>query len=209
MKLKIYLDLDGVIYNWMESALEIFNINKNDTENKRILKTYHDGLEMIVPKQELFEKIESLGEKYWENLKLLPWANSLYEGLCEIGEVTILTSPGFWSKAGEGKLAALKRDFHINKFILAKDKHLCAAPNCILIDDKKKNVANFREFGGWAFLWPNQFCIEDNEPNKEIAIDQCLKYTKEVRRKILDRRVNQIMNELSHDNLKEEDLTER
>lgn len=209
MKLKIAVDLDGVLYNWMGSALKIFNVNPNNKENRKILKTYHDGLEMIKSKQEVFEIIEKHEAKFWENLELFPWANTLYEALTELGEVTILTSPGSWTWAGRGKLLALKRDFEIKNFILAKKKEICASPNMILIDDKKKNISRFREAGGWAYLWPNSFCIEDGEPSQTKAIIDCLDYVKKVREKIADRKIDQILDILCHDNDREEDLIEK
>ena len=209
MKLKIYLDLDGVLYDWMGSALQVFKVDAKSPENRRILKTYHDGLEMIKSKQEVFETIESLGAAYWENLKLFPWANALYEALTELGEVIILTSPGSWTYAGRGKLLALKRDFEIKNFILAKKKEICAAPDCILIDDKKKNVARFREAGGWSHLWPNSFCIEDGQPPAATAIADCLEYVRTVKHKVVDRRIPDIMDMLAYDNQREQDLTER
>ncbi|MGZ8887684.1 MAG: hypothetical protein ACXW1A_05410, partial [Nitrososphaeraceae archaeon] len=92
MKLKIFLDLDGVCYNWSKSANKVFNINPDDQENRKILKTYHDALEMLVNKHDVYNKIENLGFEFWENLELFPWANALYESLTEIGNVTILTS---------------------------------------------------------------------------------------------------------------------
>jgi len=209
MQLKILLDLDGVIYDWMGSALPIFNVDANNKENRKILKTYHDGLEMIRSKQEVFETIENKGSEFWAELKLFPWANELYNNLSEIGEVTILTSPGYWTLAGKGKLTALKRDFEIKNFILAKNKEVCAMPNAILIDDKKKNVANFRNAGGWSYLWPNSFCIQDKEPEQSQAISDCVKYVKLVKQKIEDRKTFQIMNILSHDNNRDEDLSEK
>jgi len=208
MKLKIYLDLDGVLYNWTDSAVKVFNIDPHDKHNRKILKTYHDGIEMIRSKQEVFEKIEELGAEYWEGLKLFPWANTLYEALTEIGDVTILTSPGSWTYAGRGKILALKRDFQIKNFILAKKKEVCAAPDCILIDDKKKNVLRFREAGGWGHLWPNSFNIEDGDPTRRSSDLDCLEYVKKVKNKVIDRQIPEIMNLLSHDNSRDDILEE-
>jgi 5'(3')-deoxyribonucleotidase len=148
------LDLDGVIYDWLGAAINVFDINPLDPHSRKILKSYHDSIEMLRNKQEVLETIEGLGAAYWENLKLLPWAIQLYDALIELGDVTILTSPGSWTYAGRGKILALKRDFDIKNFILAKKKEVCAAPNAILIDDKKKNIAKFRDAGGWAYRWP-------------------------------------------------------
>jgi len=160
-------------------------------------------------KQEVFETIEGLGAKYWENLELFPWATALYNGLSEIGDVTILTSPGSWTHAGRGKLLALKRDFEIKNFILAKKKEVCAAPNAILIDDKKKNISKFREEGGWGHVWPNSFCIDDKEPTAEQALADCFAYVKQVKAKVADRKVNQIIDLLSYDNDRDVDLSEK
>lgn len=209
MRLKIMLDLDGVIYDWLGAAINVFDINPLDPHSRKILKSYHDSIEMLRNKQEVLETIEGLGAAYWENLKLLPWAIQLYDALIELGDVTILTSPGSWTYAGRGKILALKRDFDIKNFILAKKKEVCAAPNAILIDDKKKNIAKFRDAGGWAYRWPNSFCIYDNEPPVEEALANCLDYVKAVRTKVADRKTNQIMDLLCHDNNRDEDMIER
>lgn len=203
------LDLDGVIYNWLKSGLKLFNIDPEIEKNRVLLKTYHDSLEMIRNKHEVFDAVESAGSDFWSNLELLPWGLELYDSLTKLGNVTILTSPGLWTYAGQGKQIALKRDFGIKSFILAKEKHICARPNAILIDDKKKNVTNFRKAGGWSYLWPNQFCIQDEQPNINTAMHYCLEYVKHVRSTIANRKVNEIINVLSSDNLREEELIEQ
>jgi len=208
MKIKIALDLDGVLYDWMGSALRHFQLNPSDPLIRNVVSRYHDGLEMIKPKKEVFEAVESLGAEYWESLQLLPWAQELYRCLSEIGDVTVLTSPGAWTHAGRGKLLALRRDFQIKTFILAKKKEICAAPNAILIDDKKKNIEKFRQAGGWGYVWPNSFCIEDGKPNASQAIADCISYVKQVKTKIADRKINEIMDALVHDNGRNEDLSE-
>lgn len=196
------------MYDWTGAAVKVFDIDPHDRHNRKILKTYHDSIEMLRSKKEVFDKIEELGFEYWQNLELFPWANTLYEALTEIGDVTILTSPGSWTYAGRGKLLALKRDFEIKNFILAKKKEVCAAPDCILIDDKKKNILRFREEGGWGYLWPNAFCIEDGHPTQQNAIHDCLEYVKLVKSKVVDRQIPEFMSMLSYDNKRDEDMSE-
>jgi hypothetical protein len=205
---RIFLDMDGVIYNWMESGCKLFNVNTDDQDTRKILKKYHDGLEVIIDKQKVFQTVEEAGSSFWENLNLYPWSKKLYSSLCDIAPVTILTSPGMWSHAYAGKIAALKRDFNINHLILAKNKYLVASPNTLLIDDKKKNIKEFRDASGWGWVWPNSFCIEDKEIDIDSCISECLVYAEKVKYKVNNRDINSLMDICSHDNDRHIDLSE-
>jgi 5'(3')-deoxyribonucleotidase len=179
--------MDGVLYDWMQSGLAALGIDPKDPKYADIIRREHDAPDMICGKERVNSVIGAMGFEFWANLKLLPWAKDLHWMLGCRGPVSILTSPGKWVDAGKGKSIALQRDFGIknNEFILAKKKEMIAMPNAILIDDKPSNVYKFREKGGHAFLWPNQYLIEDGHPTAEEAIAQCREYVDKIKGEVL------------------------
>jgi len=182
MDFRVLLDMDGCIYDWLESGFSVLGIDPYDPMYADIIRHEHDAVDLICGKETVNKTIDALGYEFWANLKMLPWAKELYAALSELGEVTILTSPGKWLDAGKGKAIALRRDFGAGEFMLAKKKEVAAMPNAILIDDKPSNIAKFRKRGGWAWLWPNQYLIFDGNPTQKQAVSDCLSYIRRVKK---------------------------
>ena len=171
-----FVDLDGVLTNWLDATAKLCKIDVNDKEIRDELKkgTFIDDLG-IVSEDELWQRIESEETDFWARLEEFPWTQKLVEELEKISEVYFLTSPGSCVPAPSGKMEWIKNHFgeeYITKLIICKDKYICASDKRILVDDSKKKIDKFREYGGHVFLWPNCYVLLDEEKDWKEAIDE-------------------------------------
>ena len=173
----IFLDLDGVLSSWLTAACKICDVDIDDTDIRDKLKSgiYLDKMGVISEK-DMWEKIDKHGTDFWRNLEPLPWADKLIKEMEKLGKVCFLTSPGYCLSAPTGKMQWIKdKGYNIMNLIIAKEKHYCAAPNRILIDDSDNKIAKFREYGGHAFHWPNDFKLIDGDEKVDEVIEKLKK----------------------------------
>lgn len=160
-RVKIFLDMDGFVFNWNKEACRIMGINDQDPNIRKILKNDPEGIEKICSKEDLYRTINDHGSAYWCNLDIFPWAKKVFEFLNNRGDCCFLSSPGKWLYAPAGKLQAILREFPGTPSLIGKEKYFAAHPEALLIDDHPKNIDKFVQHGGNGFLWPNQYYIED------------------------------------------------
>lgn len=161
---KVLLDMDGVLYAWNKGVAKMFNINYDNKAIQEEFSGDYEGLESHIGHDAVEKGIREAGPDFWKNLEQLPWANEVFkavENIAGFNNICFCTSFGKWPEAAPAKLEVLKRDFNIKteQVIFAKAKHLLARGSSYLIDDKLSNVREFRDAGGPAILWPNEFSI--------------------------------------------------
>ena len=161
----IFLDIDGVIGNWLQNVCNTFDIDLNDEDLRNKLKNgekienYIEGGE-----DKMWEEIDKKGSEWWEDMELFPWSRTLRNKLKKEGKVCLLTSPPRNPEATVGKINWIKKHFKdTNNFLIGKNKYFCASPKSILIDDSEKKINKFEEAGGNIFLWPNSLEILDGK----------------------------------------------
>jgi len=103
---------------------------------------------------------ESLGREHWATLPKSRMCHSLIEECADfVGtrNVHVLTSPTKDPDCLAGKLewihSNLPKWMH-RQYLIGPDKSLCASPDALLIDDRDRNVRDFRRAGGQAVLVP-------------------------------------------------------
>ena len=176
-KFRIFVDMDGILSDWLSSACESCGVDINDQKTKDLLK---DGKELqelgIVSEDELWDHINKAGQEWWEDLDILPHAKKLIAEMQKLGTVCILTSPGKVAKTGAfasaGKVLWMTKHFPDIPYIIAYEKGLCATEASILIDDSEKKIKMFEDHGGKGFLWPVQYVLDDNEVEFSDLIEQ-------------------------------------
>jgi len=157
----ILLDMDGVLTNFLQGAINVLNkkLDKTITEEQFVTEFGSWGINEYygVSLDDFWTAIQG-EEDFWLNLKPLPWAKELYEWLSSEYEVTIVTSPSLDPECASQKLQWLKKHLGItsDKVFIGSRKHLMAG-NGILIDDWSGNVERFRENGGVAILVPSNW----------------------------------------------------
>jgi FMN phosphatase YigB (HAD superfamily) len=144
-KLKIYVDLDGVLCDW-EKAFE--NLGKEFTKGLKgqdYEDTYgRDALWALIAKE---GKLEFWGEMPW-----MQDGKELWEYIKKFNP-TVLSTPANSKFSKEGKKIWLARELGKNvPFIFSKDKFEHANPESILIDDYEKKYKNWIAHGGIGIL---------------------------------------------------------
>lgn len=186
-KIKVFLDMDGVLSDWLGAACKLCDIDLNDEEIRESIKIQKGWLEDFVDEKVLWKNIEDAGVGFWEGLELFPWTKKLYNKLEELGdEFSILSSPGKYteiaSNACDGKVLWLDNHFsNKENYIFAYKKFLCANENAILVDDSQNKIDPFNEAGGHGFLWPNPLSLLDGDVNVDDSIDELVDYIKRMK----------------------------
>ena len=181
-KVRVYLDLDGVVFNSSKGTCNLFGVNENNPQTRQLLRTNFEFLQLVTKRKDIKEVLSKRDYTFWENLELLPWAKTLHDTLSELGDFAFLTSPGRSEEAGKGKMLALRKHFPNTKLIVTKNKEFCASPISILIDDKEENVRKFRKWGGHSLLWPNQYLLMDGDKSFEKTLSKCLTLIRKVKK---------------------------
>lgn len=147
----IYLDLDGVIIDFIKGVCNWFKI-PHEAEKF----THWNSMPEIlnISNNEFWENIKN--PCFWEGLGFYSEAENFIEKLREKYKVILISSPahgcaGYRQNWIEKNLPEFFKKGH---YILTPAKWTCAHKNTILIDDSEKNCFSFINSGGYAFLYP-------------------------------------------------------
>ena len=152
----ILVDMDGVLTNFIKGLTQSLNLDYDD-----VLGTWPKGkflLEEVfgLSEDEVWRKIDSLGESFWENLEYYSHAQELWDLCSNYGTVYICTSPSKDPSCFSGKIKSLLkwRGSNFRNYILTPHKHLLANKETVLIDDSNSNISKFEKAGGKAIIFP-------------------------------------------------------
>ena len=159
---KCFLDMDGVLCDWVGAACEFLGVQSPYKTNPAVCGQWdllqHLGM---TPKQKdaFWDNINHA--EFWADLEIMPEAHAIVDLLNDYfgrHNVCILSSPGHMEYCMPGKVRWLREHFpkfaNNNQYLFGKGKEFCAHPGMVLIDDFNRNVDAFREHGGIAFLVP-------------------------------------------------------
>lgn len=157
---KVFVDLDGVLADWGNSAHEYLDI---PYDRSGIRSSFNS-----LPKDRYRELVKHrlVEESFWSDLELFPWSRDLVEKLRKLDDTELYVLTGTFDFPGcySGKLKWIKQNFpklahriillngRVSKSLLVSD------PRCILIDDKKDNCIDWVTAGGTAFYFKNMCC---------------------------------------------------
>lgn len=152
-KPRCYLDFDGVLVDFVRGVQDFHGV-----------QLPYDSIRWGLEDQMGFGDRKAdfwapLGYDFWANL---PWTNDgkkILESVLSVfgEEVGFITSPCQTLGCVDGKLAWARRELGrelAKKVFVGGSKSILANPHGLLIDDNDDNVANWREAGGHAILWP-------------------------------------------------------
>lgn len=154
----IYCDLDGVIANFVDGAIEAADLPLTHDEVKHwdFFKPYMS--------QEHFWTCIHAQSCFWEDLPVYPWAHELVEALRSFGGVVFCSDPSHDDESASGKIKWLKRHGFVTKgdpdcFVLLRDKYLLSKPGTVLVDDSTYNCQMFTGLHGQgdAILFPQRW----------------------------------------------------
>lgn len=161
LSVKVFIDLDEVLADWLTPALNVMNHNpaKVFAAWDKLDPRPWDVFDVIeTSKSRGWQALELAGASFWAHLPLLPHAKHLFK-MCEaIGETTVLTSPSLHPSSYSGKVHWLNyhfgKGFAHKRALLGASKHVVARPGAVLIDDSPTHCEAWRAEGGHAILFP-------------------------------------------------------
>lgn len=177
---QIYLDMDGVLVDFVSGALRV---------HRRLDALAHwpageYALEKVLglSTEEIWAPIHHHGEAFWANLEPYPWCGELL-ALCEsLGEVTILSTPSADPYSAAGKLQWLAKYLpprYAETAILAREKERLAHSRATLVDDNHRNTDRFSYHGGRIATFPqpwNRFYDHADPHNIPGSFPRWLKF---------------------------------
>lgn len=146
---KIYVDMDGVLADFVDGVNRILGLNYSDEKYKNDPK-YRDMMWKAVKKYSLE------GGQLWSELNLMPDAKQLWSYV-EKYDPEILTASGDpkWGAEEQKRQWVpwmVGSDITVHVVRQSAMKAQFAEPNAILIDDQPKSINPFVEAGGIGIL---------------------------------------------------------
>ena len=166
----IYLDMDGVIADFVGGLEKEFNMKVSDNYSWDI----HNDFGM--KKEEFWRRIDTV--EFWGNLEMIKGSFEFYQKLKKFCSVYICTKPTNSPNCFYGKAIWLKNHFggNFSNYIFIAKKDLLAHGGAVLIDDHSENIDNFRKFGGHGILVDRL----DRDPNPQIKQAEIVEKVKEL-----------------------------
>lgn len=133
---KIFVDLDNTLTDFSKQLADLLG--------KKLDRTWDFGND-----HKVWKKIDEAGEKFWSEMKWMPDGKELWDAVKEY-KPTILTAPSRHQSSKTGKKAWLKENLPDVPYIIEEKKYKYADKDAILIDDRDKNIKEWKEAGGIA-----------------------------------------------------------
>ena len=184
----VFIDLDGVMVDWLNGIRKSLKLPESFyakyMDEPHLLS--RQDVDDLFGGREAFEKVQrSRNREFWLNLELFPWAEELLAKMAINFPIAFLTSPGACPVSAQAKIEWRDCNFPTTPIMICRDKYLAAGPGKVLIDDEEGQLRRFKEAGGLALEWPNQFklaCLSEGEVSK--LINGMVKWIKEYEQKI-------------------------
>ncbi len=164
--IKCFLDMDGVIVDFVGGACKLHGIPNPYPKHKGIW----DFVELLDMSAKDFWA--PMGEDFWANLEPTPdYERILAHTVNKFGEdnICILTSPCATAGCIEGKKKWIKKHLKLKHVLFGSSKHFLARPDAVLIDDAEHNVDPFVQHGGKGILLPRMWNKKHNI--SELAVE--------------------------------------
>lgn len=160
----IYCDLDGVIANFVEGAIEAADLplTHDDVKEWDFFKPYMSS-------EEFWSRVHAQS-CFWEDLPVYPWAHELVEALRSFGDVVYCSDPTLDDESATGKIKWLKRHGFVKpgerNYVLTAEKwRLSSSHECFLLDDSPKNCTAFEmrpDAFGYSIVFPQRWNAFDD-----------------------------------------------
>lgn len=149
--MKILLDLDGVIVDFVKGVIDWYKVDMDPKDWPVSCWDIGEGIDR--PNHLIWN---GLTENFWANLEFTEEAPRILNMLSGL-DVCLLTSPSD-TRSVVGKMEWISKnlpDFYFSrKVLIGPGKEFCACPTNLLIDDNTENCKKFIEVGGNAILYP-------------------------------------------------------
>lgn len=198
--MKVFFDLDGVLFSFIDALhkhLKIpFNINEYPY-TKGVFDIFPEIAKVHGIKESEIYKVMR-GEDFWTSLEILPKGKKLFDEVVKRAgkeNVFLLTKPVVGmpqSFSGKYKLVATKLEGWTKNLILTTtSKGVLDHPNNIFIDDSDENINDIKEGKGILFPQPWNSRYSEVNISEEDLINEVLSQVKKIKIKsILSTKIN-------------------
>jgi len=151
-----FLDMDGVLADFLGGCCRAHNRPSPYTDPKSFgifeLETLFG-----ISGSKFWEPCN--GASFWDDLDKMPDADDIVRlatSVFGVQNIAILTAPSMSSYCVPGKRRWIKRQFpqFSDQMIFTGAKRFLAGPDRVLIDDRSRNIEDFRQAGGTAITVP-------------------------------------------------------
>ncbi|MDD9900149.1 MAG: hypothetical protein OXT65_04150 [Alphaproteobacteria bacterium] len=152
----IFLDMDDVLTRWTDYAEKTIG---------------------HVPPEKRQEHYHTLGEDWWASIPAFDGARDFYDSLSARGPVRFLTGvklePGVYSGKARWIMNFIPEKGReiLRSFmpVSSRDKQLLAGPGRILVDDRVKNIEEWRKAGGIGILHTGNYAESISKVDDAIS----------------------------------------
>ena len=161
--MRIMLDMDGVLVNFMEGIKSIYGYDDYEipdhTYQIHLWTFYAEGNPFKISKKELRE-IFDYSSEFWVKLPEYSWSKELIKkcfNLVGPENVFILSAPSR-GESCKGKFNWIEKNYPEmgDRYVLTPHKYLCAQDS-VLIDDSDWKIDSFVEAGGHGIVFPQEW----------------------------------------------------
>lgn len=159
--IRIFLDQDGVVANFVKSSVAVHS-QVGNCEPDYVAKSWNYFTEdWGITASEFWKQIDK-SPKFWHDLEPFDYFDDLINLVNDYdGNFKVLTSPANSENCYSGKFYWINKHFKFSpskRAILHSDKSaLVKDEDCVLIDDAEHNCDQWRAAGGKAILMPQQW----------------------------------------------------
>jgi len=155
---QVLCDMDGVLADFVSGAAKAHHRESPYLYPKNY-GTFDIEKLWDISAQEFWAPIDAMGQDFWLGLEKTPEADELVALLTErvgVESIAILTAPSDDPGCVPGKRAWIRKHYpqFSKQIIYTSAKGFLAAPTKLLIDDRDRNIDEFRRDGGQAILLP-------------------------------------------------------
>ena len=157
---RVLLDMDGVLVDFLGGACKFHGVTYDGLPHNPYSQTEQKPWEIEgVFGMSPHKLWNPLGRDFWANLDPLPYCHEVVELLSErFGEenICLLTSPIRTDGCIDGKMDWIRK--HLpqfkRRFLVGPAKQFAASSSHVLVDDRPKNIEEFKAVGGNVFMFP-------------------------------------------------------
>ena len=176
--MRILLDLDEVLADFVDGACRLIGVTEEQLWERHAPGQWSIMPALGVSDNEFWQQVAADERGFWLGLKPTRW---MYEIVRLANKHSgndwwIVTSPSNRVEAYSAKVewVRLWAGKKFDRVIVTSYKHLLAKPSVVLIDDRERTLARFKEAGGDGILFPcktNSLYATAHRPVKHVVAE--------------------------------------
>lgn len=142
MNLSIFLDMDGVICDFISTACRVVGADQKQ------VTSYDIPTGFGMTDSDFWQMIDDHGESFWSGLPAYSYLQGLVDLISQYdSQWHIASTPSIYHRSSSGKVKWLQKHLGISfrRYVLTPNKELLARPGAVLIDDNSHTIDKFNQ----------------------------------------------------------------